>query len=530
MQTSEYPHDPEKVIRFIETYCICPDGQNIGQPIVLEQWQKDWIRDTYRVGVLRSYLTVARKNGKSTLVACIVLAHILGPCAYPNSKILSCAHSEDQAAIIYQKCVAMIELNPVLETLSSVKLSPRKIIGLSLNVEYRPSPANKITALGGGWILIVFDETGAVRGDSDEFIDSVDTAQGSYDHPLVISMSTQAKSDQDLFSVWIDDALTSGDPSIIAHVYAAQDDKCDVMDRDAWRQANPGLGTIRKLSDFEQKAQLTKRGVFKESKFRNFYLNQRIETFDPFVQRSDWTLCAEEPSNDPNLVWYGALDLSSTTALTSYTRVAEERRAGQPSVLHAHCRFWLPENGLDDKVQKDRQPYDIWADAGFLELTEGSSVRLVYVAEIIIDDLRAGRVSKIAYDRWHIDHFFRALYEVAARRTADGAKLEITEEDIGAFVSFGQGYRSMTPALRNLEEIIVDHRLRHGGNPVLEMCAKNAVIQTDGINRKLIKASSKRHIDGMITLTMAASLCSQTPDEKPPSSIYDDPEIVELLS
>jgi phage terminase large subunit-like protein len=72
------------------------------------------------------------------------------------------------------------------------------------------------------------------------------------------------------------------------------------------------------------------------------------------------------------------------------------------------------------------------------------------------------------------------------------------------FVGFGQGYQSMSPALRDLESIILEKKLHHGDHPVLKMCASNCVVERDAAgNRKLSKKRSVGRIDGMIALTMA---------------------------
>ena len=94
--------NPERVIEFIESFCIVPEGERVGQNVVLQDWQKEFIRDTYQPGIRRSYLSLARKNGKTALISFLVLAHLVGPAAVRNSEILSGAQSEDQAAIIFK--------------------------------------------------------------------------------------------------------------------------------------------------------------------------------------------------------------------------------------------------------------------------------------------------------------------------------------------------------------------------------------------------------------------------------------------
>jgi phage terminase large subunit-like protein len=79
--------DPEnktpagRVCQFIEKYCLVPEGALVGKPIKLLQFQIDFIEAVYNnpSGTSRAYLSIARKNGKSSLIAAIALAHIVGP-------------------------------------------------------------------------------------------------------------------------------------------------------------------------------------------------------------------------------------------------------------------------------------------------------------------------------------------------------------------------------------------------------------------------------------------------------------------
>ena len=70
----------ERVIAFIERYCVTPEGAHVGQPLVLAGFQRDFIRDVYDnpAGTRRALLSVSRKNGKSGLIAGLLLAHLRG--------------------------------------------------------------------------------------------------------------------------------------------------------------------------------------------------------------------------------------------------------------------------------------------------------------------------------------------------------------------------------------------------------------------------------------------------------------------
>ena len=71
------------------------EGAQVGQPIKLMKFQKQFILDVYDNphGTSLAYLSVARKNGKSAPIAAVVLAHLVGPEAKQNSQIISGARS-----------------------------------------------------------------------------------------------------------------------------------------------------------------------------------------------------------------------------------------------------------------------------------------------------------------------------------------------------------------------------------------------------------------------------------------------------
>jgi phage terminase large subunit-like protein len=71
----------------------------------------------------------------------------------------------------------------------------------------------------------------------------------------------------------------------------------------------------------------------------------------------------------------------------------------------------------------------------------------------------------------------------------------------------------MSPALDVTESEILNGRMVHDGNPVLTMCAANAVVQADpSANRKLAKDKSSGRIDGMVSLVMAMAVTNEAPE------------------
>jgi len=474
-----------RVVSFIELYCLCPEGEHVGKPIKLEPFQKRFIKAIYdnQKGTRRAYLSLARKNGKTALIAGIMLAHLVGPEAKQNSQIVSGARSREQAGQVYNYAAKMVMLSETLSGIVRIVPSGKRLIGLPLNVEYRALSAEGTTAHGLSPVLAILDEVGQVKGAQDDFIDAITTAQGAHKDPLLIAISTQAADDADLFSQWLDDAETSGDPRIVSHVYAAPKD-ADLLDKKAWKAANPALGVFRSLDDLAEQAKQAKRMPSAENTFRNLCLNQRVSTVCPFISVDVWKSCGgvvHEYGSAP--VWAG-LDLSARTDLTALVLIGKV--AG---VWHVTPHFWTPEQGLIERSKRDRVPYDLWARQGWLHTTPGATVDYEFVANDIGAILATLDLQAVAFDRWRIGIFQKEL-------EALGLTLPMVE--------FGQGFKDMSPAIDTLESELLNGRIAHGMHPVLTMCAANAVITKDPAgNRKLDKHKATGRIDGLVALAMA---------------------------
>jgi len=170
----------EKVCKFIEVYCRVPEGAHVGKPMVLLEFQRRFILDIYDnpAGTSRAYLSIARKNGKSALIAALALASIVGPEAKLNSQIISGAQSRDQAAIIWKLADKMVNLNPELRKIVRSVPSSKMLVGLPLNVEFRSISSEARTAAGLSPVVAILDEIGQVSGPRDEFIEQIETSRG----------------------------------------------------------------------------------------------------------------------------------------------------------------------------------------------------------------------------------------------------------------------------------------------------------------------------------------------------------------
>ena len=496
----------DDVIEFIKNYCLVPEGKLVGQPIKLAPFQIKFIRDIFDnpAGTRRAYLAISRKNGKSALIAAIVLAFVVGPEKQLNAQVISGARSREQAALVFKLASKMVMLNPVLAKLVRIIPSAKTIIGLVANVEYRAISAEAGTAHGLSPLLAILDEVGQVRGAQDDFIEAIETGQGAHDAPLLIAISTQAPSDADLFSIWLDDAERSGDATIVSHCYAAPKD-CELNDRAAWAAANPALGLFRSLEDVRAQAEKADRLPSAENGFRNLTLNQRVTRFTPLVSPAIWK--AGNGAIDLSAFMegqvYGGLDLSVTTDLTCLVLIAKK-----DGVWNVLPRFWTPEATLAERAKRDRAPYEAWSRDELMIATPGKAIEYDFVARDIATMTAGMQVEKIAFDRYRM---------ATLQKELDRADIALPLEQ------FGQGYVSMAPAIDATEIEFLHERVRHGGHPVLTMCAATAIVTKDAAgNRKLDKSKSTGRIDGMVALVMAMG-AAMGKEEATPYSPWDDP-------
>lgn len=488
----------ERNIKWIEEWCRVPEGRLVGQPVKLRAWQRDEITKIYDnpAGTRRAILSFGRKNGKTALSAFLLLLHLCGPEARANSQLYSAAQSRDQAAILFSLAAKAVRMSPELSAVVTVRDTAKQLYCDELGTLYRALSAEASTAYGLSPILIIHDELGQVRGPRSELYEALETATGAQDNPLSIVISTQAPNPTDLLSVLIDDAQGKHDPRVVLSLYTAPESD-DPFDAETIKKANPAFGDFQNADEVLAMAEDARRMPSREAEYRNLILNQRVETAAPFISRSIWQGCGAKVASRFDGPVYGGLDLSSVNDLTAKVYVSPIE-----DIWHVKSTFWLPSEGLSEKARSDRVPYDVWKEQGFLRTTPGRTVEYEYVAQTLYDDCQNMDVRKIAFDRWNWRHLKPWLLKA-------GFSEDHLEGDAAIFEPMGQGFQSMSPALRDLECAILDARLAHGNHPVLTMCAANAVVTPDPAgNRKLDKAKATGRIDGMVALAMAMSVAS----------------------
>ena len=479
----------ERVMRFCESMLRVPEGTDVGQPLRLQDFQEAFIYavfDNPTTRTRRAIYSVGRKNGKSAVVACILLAFLIGPEAKRNTQLVCGAMSREQAAVVFRLACQMVQQSPKIRDLVKIVPSSKILHGLPLGTQFRAMAADSKTAMGISPRLVLLDEVGQISGPQSDFVDSLTTAQGAHSDALTIYISTQAATDADLLSILIDDAALNQPADTVCHLYTADKD-ADLMDEQAWRDSNPALGIFRDEQDLREQCERAKRMPSAEPNVRNLLQNQRVSVFAPFVSRDAWMACEGEPVIPPGAECYGGLDLSAVKDLTAFALVA---RVGDKMLAEVYA--WMPENSLRERSKEDRVDYVSWAKQGWLRTCPGSVIDYEWVATDLAEIL-ADRVPRvIAFDRWRIEAF---------KKAAESRQMAFP------LSPYGQGFRDMAPAVDALEAMLLNGTLVHDANPVLRMCAANASVTQDPAgNRKFDKRRQNARIDMMVALAMAVGV------------------------
>lgn len=498
----------DKVIKFCETYLKVPEGEKVGQPLLLADFQKKFIKDIYDNphGTRRAIMTIARKNGKSALIAAIMLAHVLGSEAKQNSQVISGALSRDQAALIFNLAAKMIDLSDTLRPLARIIPSKKMIIGLNKNVEYRALAADGSTAHGLSPVLAIIDECGQVVGATSPFLDAILTSQGAHENPLQIFISTQASSDADFLSLMVDDALRTEDNKTVCHLYEAEKD-CALLDKSQWKKANPALGIFRQEKDLEEQLTQASRLPSMEASARNLLLNQRISLEKLWLAPTVWKKCSQAPNmevfkNKPVAL---GLDLSARNDLTAAVIAAID----DDDFVHIFPFVFTPLKGLDERAMQSRAPYVQWVKDGQMIAVTGSTINYEYVATYLRDKLDDMGISidSVQFDRWRINLFQKAC------------------EDVGAFQgvrweAVGQGYKDFSPRLESFESKLLSEKIRHGSHPLLNMSAANSIVVSDPAgSRKIDKSKSTQKIDPLVAAVMAVHAVTEGAEKEMPEDL-----------
>jgi len=487
-------------------------GEWAGRPFILQPWQKKFIRKLFgyvnKDGTRRyrtAYLEIPRKNGKSELAAAIAL-YLLFADGEPGAEIYSAAADREQASLVFNAAATMVRKSKSLSKISRIIDSQKRIVFYKKNSFYRAISSEAYSKHGFNTHAVVYDELHVAP--NRDLWDTLQTSMGARRQPLMLAITTAGYDRNSIcwevheYARQVRDGVIK-DPSFLPVIYSA-DPEDDWTDEKVWAKANPNLGVTIKLDFLRQECQRAKEIPAYQNTFRRLYLNQWTQQDTRWIDMEAWRECGGKVDYEElaNLRCWAGVDLSTTTDISSCALVFEPDSDG---VVHVLSYNWVPRENIAARVRRDRVPYDLWAQQGHITATEGNVIDYDYIRIAITDEIkrRFPLLQVVGYDPWN------------------ATKWAIDLESEGVPVmEVRQGFKTMSPACKELERLIIGRKLRHNNNPVLTWAMNNLVVAQDPAgNIKPAKDKSTERIDPAVAVIIAISTMLQS--EAPEESAYE---------
>ena len=486
-------------IEFIETFCRHYEGEKAGELVVLDIWQKafvqnvfGWIEKDTGYRRYREYaLEVPRKHGKSFLSGCIA-SYMLVADGEQGAQCYSAATKLDQAKIVYEVTKNIIDQSSELRAL--VK-STREGLAFKATRSIMKALPNESKSLDGLNIhFAALDEIHEIRDRN--MYDVLKQGMKARRQPLLGCITTSGFFREGLYDTlheyWCNVAIgIIDDPRIFPVVYTLNQQN-DWGDESKWIMANPGLGTIKSLSQFRDDVARAKNDptYLPTLLVKDFNIKQNAVTswlsFESIVNE-----IVADMSYLTNSYAIGGCDLSATTDLTCATLIIRKPNDPNTYVLQ---QYFLPRARLDklDKKTAQEAPYDIWEKNGWLTVCKGAQVDFHDVTLWFVKMVKEYNIRPL----WI--HYDRAL---------SGYWVPEMENYGFEMVKTAQGPFIWSQPMKELGAAFESHLIVYQNNPILRWCMSNTAkksLNKDGIETiQPVKIQAHRRIDGMVSLLNA---------------------------
>ena len=500
-------------VAFIENLCHTK-GTWAGKPFELIDWQEQIIRDLF--GTLKpngyrqfntAYIEIPKKQGKSELAAAVALLLTCGD-GEERAEVYGCAADRQQAAIVFDVAADMVRMCPALSKRVKILASQKRLIYTPTNSFYQVLSAEAYSKHGFNIHGVVFDELHTqpnrklfdvmTKGSGDARMQPLYfliTTAGTDTHSICYETHQKAKD------------IIEGrkiDPTFYPVIYGA-DESDDWTDPKVWKKANPSLDITVGIDKVKAACESAKQNPGEENAFRQLRLNQWVKQAVRWMPMEKWDKCAFSVDEDEleGRVCYGGLDLSSTTDITAFVLVFPPLDEEDKYIILPF--FWIPEDNLTLRVNRDHVPYDVWERHGYLQTTEGNVVHYGFIEQFIERLGERFNIREIAFDRWGAVQMVQNL------------------EGMGfTVVPFGQGFKDMSPPTKELMKLVLEQKIAHGGHPVLRWNMDNIYIRADPAgNIKADKEKSTEKIDGAVATIMALDRAIRCGNDHG-ASVYDE--------
>lgn len=487
-------------------------GEWAGQPIQLQPHQRfrlgsvlGWVHVGTGLRRFRTaYNEIPRKNGKS-LEAALVALYVTFFDFEGGAEGYCVATKREQAKIVFNDCKKLV--------LSSGLRSRITVLNANLSREesaskLEPLGADRDSTDGLNPSLIINDEFHAQKNRG--LIDVMETATGARSQPLNFQITT-AGSDpatpcgaqhdyacKILDRVFVDDTFFA----FIAH--AELDDPPFV--EATWRKANPNYGVSVKPDDIAALARKAEQMPEAAAAFKQKRLNLWVNALAPWLSLEGWRggqsrWLAESMRGEA--CWLG-IDMSSKIDLTAVCAAFPPTEARRRWRLLVWCL--TPEATLEARAHRDRAPYPLWVERGWLRTNPGNRIDQDVVRQIVLDAGEQFDVQQIGLDPWNAGNLVKDL-----------------EDDGYEVIEVPQNMQQMSAPAKDFEADVLDGLIDGGQNDLLTWAVSNAVVQRDNKdNIYPVKKRSRGRIDPVIAALLARKLAMLDHDE----DVADDPDLV----
>lgn len=481
--------------------------KDIMQPLFAQvTWSDEFSRYVRRYRM--AWIEVARKNGKSELLAGIAL-YLLIADDEDGAEIYGCAVDRDQARKVYDVAERMVQLSPLLSARLKINKQAKRIYDVQTGSYYEVVAADAGGNLGHNPHGVVFDEV--LTQKNGDLWNAMRTGMGAREQALMVAATTAGDDPQSFGKSEHDEMQkVADDPERARHVFVYMRNlppDADPWNEKNWHIPNPALGQFLSLQSLRDEAQEAKNDPGKENSFRQFRLNQWVAQASRWMPMHLWDNCIGDLWMKPD--WgrdalrgrtaYAGFDLAAKFDLTAWAVVIP---GDEPSEDPAHIlwRFWLPESGLDRLDQFHDGKFTRWAKQGWLTITEGSVIDYDKVIDDITEDARHFRIVAADCDEW-------SMWPII-NRIAEAMNLDVEQGEITAYRNT---YDRMSPGMTDLMGTVKRGMLRHHGNPVARFCFDQCEVRHAPYDPNLVRPEKpergrdKARIDAVPAAAMAVS-------------------------
>lgn len=452
-----------------------------------------------------AYNEVPRKQGKSfeEAVVSIYCTFFEGEAGAEGYCI---ATKEKQAKIAFDSAKKLVKSSGLS---ARIKVNAANLHRLSTESKLEPLGSDSDTTDGLNPHFVGVDELHAFKNRG--LLDVMESATGARLNPLIFQITTAGDDpvsvcgDQHDYACKILDGVLEDDASTLSFFafIAHADEGDDPWSEDTWRKANPHYGISVNPEDMRKLAAKAQKMPSAAAEFKQKRLNLWVNATAPCLSVDGWrkgqSLVGREAfeASLEHESCYVGVDLASKIDLCALALVFPPT-PGRPkwSVIR---RVWTPADTLAERAHRDRAPYDVWVEQGWLHTVPGTRIDQRVVREALAEFSDRYDIEKVGFDPWHADQLATDLVN------EDGFANE-------QMIAVPQTYAGMSSACLSVQADILDANVDTAGCPVTAWAVSNTVGQRDGKdNLMFAKGRSRGRIDPVIALTIGVSLYLRQP-------------------